>query len=662
MVDIGSKRTLRVFLLAPSYSTYRFGLPPYNIAYLANYIKRRPGIKLQVVNGDEYDLDALQRIIAYSHYDVFATGGMVTLFSYFRTVLNTSKQHSPDAWRVLGGPITSTDMPYLFKTMSMDVAVIGEGEQTFAELLSFYIKHKRERAIPKAEEYNQIDGIAFISKRGTITITKYRAPLDLLENDLLPAWEYFNVKKYTQWNPLKSFIDFPEKVPQRQFSILIGRGCPFSCTFCGSPFGKEARVRGLEEVLVEIKGLSDKYGINVLYIMSEVFFFQKKQILEFCYQLKRNQLGVRWICNLRVDMFDDEIAHAMKEAGCDHITFGIESGSDRILKLMNKGTNVQQNVAAMDMARKAGIYPGGAVMFGYLDETIEEMRQTVDLMLQHKHVPSSASIATAIPGTLLYTQVLECGIIKDKEEYLMKLDGRIDVCDEPKANLSQIPDKIFWPTVVAEYRRLMTGLFRNGLARITETQNGDVPRILLQCPFCTFTISDNSSALLFDLGTKFLCRNCRRIVWVDPFALPLWRNHGQALAAFARQITAEDATYAYVGYNSNSRWLLQLDLWGLNPSRLACVFDLGKDLLPRKEYNVSIFALSELQRLKPEYLFVTQHPPNSSIIRTLLRFGYTKKQIMPLCPPLSGIWPQPWLFFRPALADTCNWLLQILRR
>ncbi len=186
-------------------------------------------------------------------------------------------------------------------------------------------------------------------------------------------------------------------------SIFTSRGCPFSCIFCHNSWrGIPWRFNAPERVILEIEQLVRVYGVEALFFIEDNFFTNKARVQKICNLIKNKGINIIWAANSRVDSIDLEILQTAKDAGCREVIFGFESGSQRILDVLNKKTTVEQNKRAIQLCNKAGVIPAGSVMIGNPTETIEDIRATQQFLRESDIKSVGVSITTPFPGTKLW--------------------------------------------------------------------------------------------------------------------------------------------------------------------------------------------------------------------------------------------------------------------
>jgi len=273
---------------------------------------------------------------------------------------------------------------------NVDFVVKGEGENTIVDLVN---------CIEQKIDPISVRGILY-KKDGKIIKTPDRGFIKNL--DLIPF-------------PDKNSFLFPERFTKSSFSnILAGRGCPWQCHFCATCalWGRNLRMRSAENIFNEIMIIKRKYG-NIINFMDDNFMVYKKTLFDLCYFIMRKNLNISWRCQAHVDTIDKEKLAVIKDAGCWDITLGIESGSDRMLTYINKRLSIKKIMQVVEMIIKSGIQLSVNFMFGLPEETWEDMQKTLNLI---KEIPAN-NIAISkfipLPGTKLYRDVMNLGLIKD---------------------------------------------------------------------------------------------------------------------------------------------------------------------------------------------------------------------------------------------------------
>lgn len=290
---------------------------------------------------------------------------------------------------------------------AFDYVVQGEGELVFPELLKNLGKTHKKRIV-KGRPVKDLDSLP------------------------LPDRELFDLGTLLK-NPS---ILFP--LPSPEFTLMCSRGCPFNCSFCqptiNKLFGPGVRHRSPENVVAEIKFLVEKYGARSISFQDDTFTIRRKWVFEFARLMKHEKLHekVVWYAQSRVDTLDDELAKEMKGAGCAVICFGFESGSQRILDVLNKGTTPQQAIKAAGICKKNGLFVIADMMIGNPTETVEELEQTLALARRIRPEYLFCSVFSPIAGTHLHDYCSRKNMIlaRSAEEFRRENLSKIRGLDE----------------------------------------------------------------------------------------------------------------------------------------------------------------------------------------------------------------------------------------
>ncbi len=302
----------------------------------------------------------------------------------------------------------------------VDFVVIGEGEHAFLRLI---------RLIEKRNYKNlkDIKGIAF-RKGDSAVKTKAAELVGNLDELPIPA-QYFDYQH-----------------------MVSSRGCPGRCTFCGSPklWGHRIRFRSAENFVRELELLYNK-GITFFYFSDDTFTINKKRVIEICKKIISKQLNITWAAISRVDCVNEEILYWMRRAGCVQISYGIESGSEKIRHLLNKDVKTQHIKKAFFLTHRYSILARAYFIYGSLEETWDTIQDTVDLIKEIRPFICIFYILEIYPGTKLYSDYQKrLGVTDDI--WLEKIEG---ICYfETDPSLSQ--DFIF-----NFGKRLRTELYRS---------------------------------------------------------------------------------------------------------------------------------------------------------------------------------------------------------
>jgi radical SAM superfamily enzyme YgiQ (UPF0313 family) len=202
-------------------------------------------------------------------------------------------------------------------------------------------------------------------------------------------------------------------------ALTTSRGCAYKCGYCSaaSTWTRKVRTHSVDRAIAEIREIVEKYGTRTIYFWDDSFTVNRKRILELCQALLDSKLDILWSCTTRVDLVDDDLLAAMKLAGCVRIDLGVESGSDRILKLIDKGITVEKIKWAVDLIHKHKIQISAFFMAGFPEETEEDLVQTRELMKSLGVETMCLSIFTPYPDTALYDKAHSLGLIPEVTDW-----------------------------------------------------------------------------------------------------------------------------------------------------------------------------------------------------------------------------------------------------
>lgn len=295
---------------------------------------------------------------------------------------------------VVGGVhVSVTAEQALQEIKELDIIVRGEGERVISELCN---------KIENNEDWTNVKGITF-RNNGKI-VSNQREFIEDLDSLPLPARELFDNDKYKYRIP---FIDADNNVT----GIITSRGCPGRCRFCsGRVFWKGLfRFRSPKEIVDEMEYVLKQYPkYDGFWVFDDNFYAVKNNAIAICKEIKRRKLDIIWGCSGRADMLSEEIAKEMSEAGCKMISIGVESGSNRVLKAMEKQTDLKTIKKAVGIIKKYGMIPRGTFIFGWPDEEWWDVFKTLNVMRYFE--PSTINYSTNVllfPATAITQDYLK---------------------------------------------------------------------------------------------------------------------------------------------------------------------------------------------------------------------------------------------------------------
>ncbi|MGZ4904822.1 MAG: B12-binding domain-containing radical SAM protein [Halobacteriota archaeon] len=379
----------------PSNNRSIFRFPPLGICYIAACLLREKH-EVHVLDCTFMTKDAALERAARTDAEVVGIYSMVTMQD--ESVMFARHLRADAKLLVAGGPLPSCE-PSAFLD-DFDVVVTGEGELTMVELL---------RAYDAGASFATIDGIAYRNDHagrdddrahlGDIVLTRPRTLIKDLNTIPFPARQLLPNERYIAYGQ--------RKFGYSKTTVLTTRGCPFRCEFCSNAvFGNSYRERSAANVIDEVEQVL-ALGYDYIHFADDVFTFNKDRLFTICTEVKRRGLSFTWECLGRVDSIDREVATAMKEAGCNRIFFGIESGNDGVLRLMNKRISVEQAREAVNAAHAAGLKTGAFFIVCYPGDTDETVLETLRFATSLPVDYLSFTMPYPLPNTPLYERVKE---------------------------------------------------------------------------------------------------------------------------------------------------------------------------------------------------------------------------------------------------------------
>ncbi len=380
--------------------------PPIGIAYLGAAAKSI-GFEPLLIDGGMTPVTEILDLIRSYEPDLIG----VTCWTINRETVwelcSKLKETRPEAFLVLGGSHSSLFPAHVFAKTHASAVVIGEGEETFKELL---------QTLASKGDLNKVNGLALKRPDGTVYLTEKRQRIANLDTVPLPYYQGF---KNFDFN---DYLGFPA-LPGPVAPIISSRGCVFDCSYCSSVsfWGNTWRGRSAENILDEIEWLLKEMGARSIYFFDDNFPVKKERVIEVCEGIKKRNLNFLWACCSHVKLVNRELLQKMRDCGCVSIDFGVESGSNKILHNINKKQTRDDIEKAFSAAHAAGISPRAYLMVGNKGETAETIDETIDLIGKIKPRSSiGAQILLLLPGTDEYRTAVQNKFLTD--DYWLKND------------------------------------------------------------------------------------------------------------------------------------------------------------------------------------------------------------------------------------------------
>ena len=371
--------------------------PPLGVTYLAGAV-RAAGFPVSIIDAHALDLSHERMLKLLGRLKPAVVGITSTTFNW-PVVAELARRIRGALAKVqiwVGGPQLSLfpDECLASTAGAVDLAVVGEGDETLVELL---------RRLEAGDELLGAAGTITRGVDGELVRGPPAAIIKDLDNLPLPALDLLPMGNYRALSLPVPFV-----------SMVTSRGCPFRCRYCSQVYvGGVYREQSADRVVEEVKRAVRQYHAKEIIFFDETFTLTRKRILDVCQGILSAGLKVRWNVRTRMDRLDDELLAAMKAAGCWSIHVGIESGSPRVQKLMNKRLKLERLPPVLAAARRLGMETRGYFMLGYPGETRAEMEETIRLSLELPLDWASFTITQPMAGTDIFHDALEEGLFDE---------------------------------------------------------------------------------------------------------------------------------------------------------------------------------------------------------------------------------------------------------
>ncbi len=459
-----SDRDLKVLLMTPPEGLWKekverpwISTQPLGLAYVAAAI-RDQGFQVEML--DAYSLglsgQVIAREIAELRPDVVGISSLTPQWPDVETLADIVKAQNQDIITVVGGPHVTALPRDSAGHRSVDIAVVGEGEDTMVEICE---------AAAGETGFSGVDGIV-IGLNGEIESTPLRVRNMALDQVPFPAHDL--LPEPALYNP------FPVWGTGGNFSCMIsGRGCPYDCSFCDvtEQQGKRYRLRSAVNIVDELTWLHEEFGVRTFSFRDPSVVCKRSRLMEMCELISERGLDMGWTCSSRANEVDLEMLQAMKNAGCRLVQYGIEVGNAELLKEIKK-VSKERVIQAVSDTRKAGLSAHGYFLFGFVEETEETLKETVEFSKQLELDSAGFAVMVPFPGTQEFEKYRQEGLLltEDWREYDVMgkpVYRHKHISNEKLTRAPRMAYRSFYmrPSIIARHLRKMTsfGVVRNYL-------------------------------------------------------------------------------------------------------------------------------------------------------------------------------------------------------
>jgi radical SAM superfamily enzyme YgiQ (UPF0313 family) len=381
--------------------------PPLSFAYIGAYLEER-NITCSVIDGYSFDYDPKEIVKEVITIRPRFLGITVVSEDRFNAIqiCRQVKAECPEIFIIAGGPHFGYSAVDAMKHIpEIDFVISGEGEITFYELITTISSQKG------IDDFQYIKGLTFRRPGGSIVENQRRTSyLDF--NTVTPAWHLFDMDKY------KGGLCLENRT--RAIGLISSRGCFNNCAFCANALTRKVRYKDPVLFVDEIEELVNIYDFPGINIQDDSFSSNIQHVTSICNEILSRKIQFRWYCSLRVNEANKDLLRLMKDAGCIGLGFGIESGSDIILRNINKGTDTQSIYDAVRTAIDIGFEEIGMFVLtslpGETNEIFMESQRYLNKLYSlvypnWKNQPILGSLTLLYPGTALEQMSREMGTL-----------------------------------------------------------------------------------------------------------------------------------------------------------------------------------------------------------------------------------------------------------
>jgi len=363
-------------------------VPSLGIAYISSYLESQ-GIDCKIfdANYDSWTDDQLLDAVVKYNPDVIGLSSMTHEISKTHNVATKLRASLANVPTVIGGcHLTALPKETLKEFPSFTYGIYGEGEKTMLDLVQCLQNGT-------SDKLSQINGLVYRDSQEV----RVNPPRDRLNSSELDSLPYPAFKQY--------YKDKKALAGKNDYYVMMtSRGCPYNCAFCMQVLGRQVRRRSAESIVDEIEHAINQYGVHTIYFFDEIFLFNDKLTHDTLELMKKRNLvrHIKWRATTRVNLVDENVVKKAKEVGCFMLHLGIESGSDEILKAVNKNINVEGVKKAVKIIKKAGVSIDAAYILGHPNETIETIKATINLAVKLNTKVIGIGVMIPYPGTKIY--------------------------------------------------------------------------------------------------------------------------------------------------------------------------------------------------------------------------------------------------------------------
>ncbi|MBF0545874.1 MAG: cobalamin-dependent protein [Candidatus Riflebacteria bacterium] len=391
----------------------------------------------------------LRKLVKEQKPDYIGITAMTTKFGSVIQTARFCREELPNIPILIGGPHATTMPDLTLEIPQVDFVVRGEADETLPDLL---------KALKDKKEIVDMPGVSF--KKGNKVF--HNPPRPFVKNlDSIPF-------------PDRGALLHPESYSSEDMGVMLtSRGCPYLCSYCFHMWERKVRFRSTENIINEIKQVKAKYGTPQFSFKDDSFTVKESHVLNLCEALDKEKLKIGWSCTTRVDLLKDSLLKIMKKSGCNVLSVGVESGSERILAETEKGITHSQIRSAARLLNENRIFWSGYFMIGLPTETEKDIEETLAFVGKVKPYYSGLGVYNPFPGTKLFDQGVKLGLLDPAPDldHFLSTNPKDLFFKDPKKRMVSISGERFEEIAknateyFHKYNKNPSNMIRRGFAR-----------------------------------------------------------------------------------------------------------------------------------------------------------------------------------------------------
>jgi len=380
--------------------------PPMGVMYLAAFLRHNLPVEVRIADTKfmEHPHLELSRTLAVFRPQIVGISALTAEAHFALETAQLTKAFDPRIAVIFGGPHVTVSSTDVMEDENVDACVLGEGEETLAELTRLFISAGaggwRE---PLA--LRQVQGIAFRNEDGAHELSAARPPIQDLDALPFPAWDLIDHQRFGKTYRMSSNGIAP------YMPIFTSRGCPYKCKYCQQMFGRRFRTRSLENVIAEVEQIHGLLGIKEVEVLDDISNLDSERLNTLMEELMRRGLYIKmnFPNGVRTDLIQEDTVRLLSQIGAGEVSIAVETASPRLQRMLNKNLNLDKVWDNIELMARYRIPTRGFFMMGFPTETREEILSTIDFACKSKLHLGMFFIVVPHPNTELYDLFEEHG-------------------------------------------------------------------------------------------------------------------------------------------------------------------------------------------------------------------------------------------------------------